>query len=66
MRPLRGPAGEVTPDGTAAGGAGDADVRRSPADRLREPDVRDAVVACAEDWVRCAWPDARARVVVHD
>jgi hypothetical protein len=63
VRPLRGPAGDVTGPGTAAG---DADVRRSPADRLREPDVRDAVVACAEDWVRCAWPDARARVVVHD
>ncbi|GED09627.1 winged helix DNA-binding domain-containing protein [Cellulosimicrobium cellulans] len=66
VRPLRGPAGEVTPDGTAAGGAGDADVRRSPADRLHEPGVRDAVVARAEDWVRCAWPGARARVVVHD
>ncbi|MBM7820823.1 hypothetical protein JOE63_003300 [Cellulosimicrobium cellulans] len=66
VRPLRGPAGDVTGRGTAGGGAGAADVRRSPADRLREPGVRDAVVARAEDWVRCAWPGARARVVVHD
>ncbi|KZM79875.1 winged helix DNA-binding domain-containing protein [Cellulosimicrobium sp. I38E] len=66
VRPLRGPAGDVTRDGTAADGAGDADGRRSPADRLREPGVRDAVVARAEDWVRCAWPGARARVVMHD
>ncbi|WP_454729713.1 winged helix DNA-binding domain-containing protein [Cellulosimicrobium protaetiae] len=66
VRPLRGPAGDAAGRGTAAGGMGDADVRRSPADRLREPGVRDAVVARAEDWVRCAWPDARARVVVRD
>ncbi|WP_426309277.1 winged helix DNA-binding domain-containing protein [Cellulosimicrobium sp. E-16] len=66
VRPLRGPAGDAAGRGTAAGGMGDADVRRSPADRLREPGVRDAVVTRAEDWVRCAWPGARARVVVHD
>ncbi len=66
VRPLRGPAGDMTGRGTAAGGVGVPDVRRSPADRLREPGVRDAVVARAEDWVRCAWPGARARVVVHD
>ncbi|ARU50488.1 hypothetical protein CBR64_02225 [Cellulosimicrobium cellulans] len=66
VRPLRGRGGDVTGRGTAGGGAGAADVRRSPADRLREPGVRDAVVARAEDWVRCAWPGARARVVVHD
>nr|WP_128082833.1 hypothetical protein [Cellulosimicrobium sp. MM] len=28
------------------------------------PAVRDEVVARAEDWVRCGWPDARARVVI--
>ncbi|MFF2269715.1 winged helix DNA-binding domain-containing protein [Cellulosimicrobium cellulans] len=66
VRPLRGPAGDAAGRGTATGGEGDTDVRRSPADRLREPGVRDAVVARAEDWVRCAWPGARARVVVHD
>ncbi|UKJ65504.1 winged helix DNA-binding domain-containing protein [Cellulosimicrobium cellulans] len=66
VRPLRGPAGDVTGRGTAADGKSDAGGRRSPADRLREPTVRDAVVARAEDWVRCAWPGARARVVVHD
>ncbi|KAJ8139463.1 hypothetical protein OY671_007326, partial [Metschnikowia pulcherrima] len=36
----------------------------SLADRSRDPAVRDEVVARAEDWVRCGWPDARARVVV--
>jgi hypothetical protein len=66
VRPLRGPAGDVAGHGTAADGTSDAGDRRSPADRLREPGVRDAVVARAEDWVRCAWPGARARVVVHD
>ncbi|WP_353708715.1 winged helix DNA-binding domain-containing protein [Cellulosimicrobium sp. ES-005] len=66
VRPLHGPAGDAAGRGTGAGGLGGADVRRSPADRLREPGVRDAVVARAEDWVRCAWPGARARVVVHD
>ncbi|WP_264029925.1 winged helix DNA-binding domain-containing protein [Cellulosimicrobium sp. SH8] len=66
VRPLRGPAGDAAGRGTGARGLGDTDVRRSPADRLREPGVRDAVVARAEDWVRCAWPGARASVVVHD
>jgi hypothetical protein len=66
VRPLRGPAGDVAGRGTAAGGVGDTGLHRSPAGRLREPGVRDAVVARAEDWVRCGWPGARARVVVHD
>jgi len=66
VRPLRAPAGDVTGRGTGAGGVSGADVLRSPADRLREPEVRDALVARAEDWVRCAWPAARTRVVVHD
>jgi len=51
VRPLRGaPAGSTTGP--------------EPADRLHEAEVHDALVARAEDWVACAWPHARARVVV--
>ncbi|MGO1277919.1 MAG: hypothetical protein ACTMIB_04340, partial [Cellulosimicrobium funkei] len=54
VRPLRARSGPGAPGGEAP----------SLADRLRDPAVRDEVVARAEDWVRCGWPDARARVVV--
>ncbi|MBE9925227.1 hypothetical protein G8C93_04880 [Cellulosimicrobium cellulans] len=53
LRPLRAPSG---PGGEAP----------SLADRLRDPAVRDEVVARAEDWVRCGWPDAGVRVVIDD
>ncbi|MFI2570207.1 winged helix DNA-binding domain-containing protein [Cellulosimicrobium funkei] len=54
VRPLRARSGPGAPGGEAP----------SLADRLRDPAVRDEVVARAEDWVRCGWPDAGARVVV--
>lgn len=54
VRPLRARIGPGASGGEAP----------SLADRLRDPAVRDEVVARAEDWVRCGWPDARARVVV--
>ncbi|MCR1980996.1 hypothetical protein NSA53_01915, partial [Cellulosimicrobium cellulans] len=56
VRPLHAPSGPGASDDRAP----------SPADRLRDPAVRDEVVARAEDWVRCGWPGARARVVLDD
>ncbi len=58
VRPLRGHA--PSDEGAPATDGG------TPADRLRDPDVRDALVARGEAWLRCAWPHARARVVVQD
>lgn len=55
LRPSAAPPATPVADGTG----------RAPADRLGEPDVRDEVVARAEDWLRVAAPEARRRVVVH-
>jgi len=42
------------------------EVRPLGADRLRAPGVREGIEDRARSWVGCAWPHARARVVVHD
>jgi len=42
------------------------EVRPLGADRLRAPGVREGIEDRARSWAGCAWPHARARVVVHD
>ncbi|WP_435736677.1 winged helix DNA-binding domain-containing protein [Cellulosimicrobium sp. PMB13] len=58
----------LLPAGTEADGAGSGAVpvgAAHPAARLADPEIRDEVVARAEDWLRVAAPGARPSVVVH-